>query len=184
MTRMGVVLNDDPMQDALNFVRSQPRLSEDQQIAAGDATAVPVTSDPTSQPSTPGAVTTAPIRQLIALNGEKDALEARLKEINADRERVTQSILDRWSEDGTQSIKLDGKTVYLRRSVYAKVLDREHVAEALREAGLDFMLTPNTNTLSAWLREREENGEPIPPGLDGIVGTFERFALGVRNGRQ
>lgn len=126
---------------------------------------------------------TAPLKRLLTLNAEKDALEAQLKAVNAERDHITQSILDRWSEDGTQSIKLDGKTVYLRRSIYAKVLDREHVAEAMREAGLDSMLTPNTNTLSAWLREKEENGEPLPPGLDGIVGTYERFALGVRNGR-
>lgn len=124
------------------------------------------------------------LKRLLALNTEKDALEAQLKDVNAERERITQGILDRWSEDGTQSIKIDGKTVYLRRSIYAKVLDREHVAAALRDAGLDFMLTPNTNTLSAWLREKEENGEPIPQSLDGVVGTYERFALGVRNGRQ
>lgn len=155
MNEPTVLMNEDAMEEALRFVRSPS----------------PVESG------------TASLKRLLTLNAEKDELEARLKTVNSEREHITQTILDRWSEDGTQSIKLDGKTVYLRRSVYAKVLDREHVAEALREAGLDSMLTPNTNTLSAWLREKEENGEPMPPGLDGIVGTYERFALGVRNGR-
>ena len=124
------------------------------------------------------------LKELLVLNAEKDQLEARLKEINAERDRITQHVLDRWAEDGVSSMKVDGKTVYMRRSIYARILDREHVAEAMREAGLASMLTPNTNTLSAWIREKEENGEPLPPSLDGIVGTYERFALGVRNGRQ
>lgn len=124
------------------------------------------------------------LKKLLGLNAQKEALEQQLKEINQERDRITGHVLERWSTDGVSSMKVDGKTVYLRRSVYARVLDREHVADALRAAGLDSMLTPNTNTLSAWLREKEEQGEPLPPSLDGIVGMYERFALGVRNGRQ
>jgi len=123
------------------------------------------------------------LRRLLALRQDKERHEDVLKGINAEIEIMTSRILDRWTDDGVDSVKMDGKTIYVRRSIYAKVLDREHVAEAMREAGLDSMLTPNTNTLSAWLREREDNGEPIPPALDGIVGTYERFSLSVRNGR-
>jgi len=123
------------------------------------------------------------LRRLLALRQDKERHEDVLKGINAEIEILTSRILDRWTDDGVDSVKMDGKTIYVRRSIYAKVLDREHVAEAMREAGLDSMLTPNTNTLSAWLREREDNGEPIPPALDGIVGTYERFSLSVRNGR-
>lgn len=123
------------------------------------------------------------LRALLELRSEKERHEDALKGINAEIDVITQRVLDRWSEEGVSSMKVDGTTVYLRRSIYARVLDREHVVEALREAGLDAMLTPNTNTLSAWLREKEEAGEPLPPSLEGIVGTFERFALGVRNGR-
>ncbi len=123
------------------------------------------------------------LKRLLELNARRKVIEAELKEINAESDQITQSVLDRWSEDGVTSMKVDGHTVYMRRSIYAKVLDRDRIADAMREAGLASMLTPNTNTLSAWLREREENQEPLPQSLEGIVGTFERFALGVRNGR-
>ena len=123
------------------------------------------------------------LRALLALRKAKEQHENDLKGINGEIEVITGRILDRWAEDGIDSMKVDGNTISLRRQVYARILDREHVAEAMREAGLDAMLTPNTNTLSAWLREKEDNGEPLPPGLDGIVGTYERYSLSVRNGR-
>lgn len=122
------------------------------------------------------------LRRLLDLKAKKEAHEAALKPITAEIEEITARVLDRWSEDGVSSMKVDGRLLSLRRQVWARVLDREHVAEALREAGLETFLTPNTQTLSAWLREKEENGEPLPPGLEGIVGTFEKFSLAVRKG--
>lgn len=123
------------------------------------------------------------LRQLLALRQAKESHENALKGINAEIEVIQSRILDRWVDDGVDSMRVDGKTVSLRRQVWARVLDRERITDALREAGLDSMLTPNTNTLSAWLREKEEAGEPLPQGLEGIVGTFEKFSLSVRNGR-
>lgn len=124
------------------------------------------------------------LKRLLSLRQEKETHEDALKGINAEIDTIQTRILDRWSEDGVDSMRVNGKTVYLRRSLYARVLDRQNIAEAMREAGLDSMLTPNTNTLSAWLREREDQDLPLPPSLEGIVGTYERFALGVRAGRQ
>lgn len=178
MNKPTIAMNEDAMEEAL-FLTRRPHAE-----AAVAGQAVTPSLNRAAATTAPTSAGTDSLKRLLALSAEKDALEAQIKTVNAERDRITQDILDRWSEDGTQSIKFDGKTVYLRRSVYAKVLDREHIAEAMREAGLDSMLTPNTNTLSAWLREKEENGEPLPPALDGMVGTYERFALGVRSGRQ
>lgn len=180
MSEPTVLMNEDAAEEALRFVRSQQ-----------PAKAVAASQKMATHSSSPAAATTAPIdrvaadlRRLLELKAEKEEHENALKPIATEIEVLTARILDRWAEDGVSSMKVNGATVYMRRSIYARILDREHVAEAMREAGLDSMLSPNTNTLSAWLREREENDEPIPPALDGIVGTYERFQLGVRNGRQ
>lgn len=157
MNEPTILMNEDPMEEAWLMVRA--------------AETAPITG-------------TDDLRHLLALRQDKEAHENALKGINAEIDTIQARILDRWVDDGVDSMRVDGKTVSLRRSVYAKVLDREHIAEALREAGLESMLTPNTNTLSAWLREREEREEPLPPSLEGIVGTYERFSLSVRNGRQ
>ena len=124
------------------------------------------------------------LKQLLGLRQLKEQHEDALKGINAEIDTITARVLDRWTDDGVDSMCVDGKTISMRRQVYARVLDREHVAEALREAGLEHLLTPNTNSLSAWLREKEEAQESLPPCLEGIVGTYERFSLSVRNGRQ
>lgn len=123
------------------------------------------------------------IRDLLALRAKKEQHEEELRVINMQIDEITERVLDRWVDQGVDSVRVDGKTVSLRRQIYARVLDREQIAEALREAGVGHLLTPNTNTLSAWLREREGNNEPLPPCLEGIVGTYERFSLSVRNGR-
>ena len=125
---------------------------------------------------------TAGLKRLLELNAEKDRLEARIKEITAERDEITNGVLEQWSMDGVTQMRVDGATVYVRRSAYARILDRDRVKEVMEGAGLAGMLTPNTNTLSAWIREREADGQPLPESFEGVVGVFERFALGVRNG--
>jgi hypothetical protein len=124
------------------------------------------------------------LKQLLALRQLKEQHEDALKGINAEIDTIQARVLEQWANEGVDSMRVDGKTVSLRRQIYARVLDREHIAEAMRAAGIEHLLTPNTNSLSAWLREKEEAQEPLPPCLEGIVGTYERFSLSVRNGRQ
>lgn len=183
MNEPTILMNEDAMEEAWKMVRG-PKAAPGSAVAAGAG------SETISPPSRRAAATTAPtngsdaLRQLLTLRQLKGQHEDALKGINAEIDTITASILDRWADEGVDSMRVDGKTVSLRRQVYARVLDREHVAAALQEAGLGHLLTPNTNTLSAWLREKEEAQEPLPPSLEGIVGTYERFSLSVRNGRQ
>jgi hypothetical protein len=125
------------------------------------------------------------LKRLLDLNAEKDAIEAQLKAINAERDKVTAAILERWTEEGTSSQKVNGKLVSLRCQKFATVIDGnyEAAAQALKAAGLEYLLRANTQTLSAWIREREENGEPMPSSFEGVIGSFERYSLSVRNGR-
>lgn len=123
------------------------------------------------------------VRRLVELRAEKDRLEEALKPVTTEIEAVTARILDRWSEDGIDSMRVDGKHVVLSRRVWARVIDRARVAEVLRAAGLDALLTPNAQSLSAYVKEMEENDQPLPPGFEGVIDRFEKYSLSVRNGR-
>ena len=125
-------------------------------------------------------MSTDALREYIDLERERAQLEARIKEINARREQITESVIARWTEDGTTQQRVDGVTLYVRRSAYARVTDRDRVKEVLEAEGLGQMLTANTNTLSAWIREREAEGLPLPESFEGVVDIFERFAIGAR----
>lgn len=120
------------------------------------------------------------LREYIALERERASLEARIKDINARREQIADAVLSRWSEDGTTQQRVDGVTLYVRRSAYARVIDRDRVREVLEAEGLGTMLTPNTQTLSAWIREREQEGLPLPESFTGVVDVFERHQIGAR----
>lgn len=125
------------------------------------------------------------IRRYLALKDRKEALDAQAKDVAAELETVQAALLERWSEDGTTSQRVDGRLVSLRRQAYATVVDSDYdrAARALKEAGLEGLLRPNTQTLSAWIREREAAGEPLPASFEGAIGLYERFSLSVRNGR-
>lgn len=119
-------------------------------------------------------------RRWLTLQDRRLALEAEIKEVTAAQERLRELIVDRWSVEGLSSMKIDGRTVWLARKAYARVLDRARVKEVLEAEGLGGMLTVNTNQISAWIREREAEGEPLPPSFSGVVEVFERFAIGAR----
>lgn len=125
------------------------------------------------------------IRRYLALKDRKEALDAQVKEVTAELEAVQAALLERWSEDGTTSQRVDGRLVSLRRQAFATVIDSDYdrAARALKEAGLDHLLRPNTQTLSALLREYEAEGRPLPPSFEGAIGIYERYSLSVRNGR-
>lgn len=184
MTGMGVILNDDAMEDALKFVRKQPRLLDDQQIAASGATAAPKAATP---PARKRAATTAPTEahpdtvSWLHLERERRQLETRLKALVSDQEKLRLKILERWSMDGTSQEKPDGFTVHMKRKVYPKVTDPAAFVEAAIKEGRTFLLTVDTKTLAVWATTKEEEGEPLPPSLAAHLGEqFERFDLAVR----
>lgn len=120
------------------------------------------------------------LKQFIALDARRKALDAELKDVTGRLEAMREPLLDQWIQEGVTSLKVDGHTVSLRRQVWARVVDRERIADALRREGLESLLTPNSQQLSAWVREREAEGQPLPASFAGVVDTFERFSLSVR----
>lgn len=115
---------------------------------------------------------------------KKSDLDVTKKEL----EELQAQLLEQFAEDGVASmgVKIGSsrKTIYTARMLVATNLKGpEATAEACRRAGLEEMVkeTVNANTLSAYVRQMEEAGEPLPDAFEGVVGTFEKFTVGVRS---
>jgi hypothetical protein len=122
------------------------------------------------------------LREFVALEKKKAELNREIKQtqkaLDALDTLLTQQLLD----DGVQSVNVDGRTVYLRRDLYASALDgdRAAVVQALKDSGLSQYVSEqyNTNSLSAYVREVVREAEERAR-VDG--GVLEDPATAIPN---
>ncbi len=177
MSKMGVLVNEDPMGDALALVRGKVRPSSDTRTVGADHP----NEQQTSTPALSAAVSPSKTERWLALERERREIETRLKTIASQQDGLRQEILGRWSMNGTSSEKVDGATVHLQRKVYPKPRDGAALAMALRKEGLDDLLTVDTKAFTAWVNECVERDEALPDSIAAHLGEeFERFALVVK----
>ena len=132
------------------------------------------------------------LARFVALEKAKRDLEARLDAVKEEQKAVEETIFREVFEAGFvfQSITLDGMTVYLHRQLWAgaKQGEKEGLIYALKESGLVDMVseTFNTNTLSAWVRERQQEGgyqdigsliAALPSRIGEHITVSEKFSL-------
>ena len=127
------------------------------------------------------------IRDFITLDQEKKVLEAQLQILKQQIADLQPGLKDDFAREGVNSINLDGVTVYLHRALWARPAQgqtTQQLADALKSCGLqDFVHeTCNLNTLSAYLRELERNGQPMPEDLVGILNLEEVFTVRATKG--
>lgn len=128
------------------------------------------------------------IRRYCELENERSKLDDALKAVKAKLDELEPAVLDYFQRQGLDRVSLDGRTLYLRRDVYAgraEGVDSEAACAALEAAGFGEFVKRGvvTQSLSAFLREREKDGEPaVPPSLAGIIVANEVFRVGSRRG--
>ena len=124
------------------------------------------------------------LKRFVELEKERREVETRLKSIKEEAKSLTEAILGDFEEAGMTKATIDGVTVYVQRTLWAKALegDYERACEALRQAGLDVYVHErfNVNSLSAFVRERDKAGEPLPDAFKGAVDVEERFDVKTR----
>ena len=139
-----------------------------------------VTIDP------PAGIEPKLLKRFVQLEKRRRELESQLKEAKAESGHLEAMLLEKFAESGIASIKVDGLTVYLHRQLWAGPIDGNYIAacEALQAVGLGDMVEPrfNTNTLSAWVRERDKEGEALPPTLSEAIKVTEQFSIRTRKG--
>jgi hypothetical protein len=144
--------------------------------------AQPPDPEPAPAQADPGSVIFARAAELVALKKESEELEERQTVIDKRRKQIEAFLLDAFAENpGLKRLNIDGRTVYLRRQLFAGAKDKDAAYEALIAAGLGDYATRgfNTNSVSALYREWERDGTPPPPELAGVIHTGERFSIGV-----
>lgn len=118
----------------------------------------------------------------ISLVQQKRDLDAQSKALATEIDAIEAELLEQWTEAGRSSETVNGYTVYLAHRDWAtpKDGDRGRVVAALEALGMRDMVTYNTQTLSSWWKERQEQGEEVPPTLAEVVDLTTRWSLNVR----
>jgi len=109
-------------------------------------------------------VNTAELKEFVALEKEKAGIKARLKVIESRLGQLDESITKQFVEDGVQSMRIDDRTVYLHRDIYASPKEgegRPAVVEALKACDLSQYIKEdyNANSLTAFVREMVREAE-------------------------
>lgn len=121
------------------------------------------------------------LNELIELKRARAVLQKELKDNQEKIDALEQWAIDHLAENDCDGIKLNGSQLYIMDKVYYKRLGSPHdVKEALKAAGLEDFLSIGTQALTAFITERINNDEPLPPEFEGIIGYSEESKIGIR----
>jgi len=124
---------------------------------------------------------TDPIRDWLHAKSEVSRMETELAEAKREVEELHRKALDVFEREGVASVRLDGRTISLRRELHASVRadDRPLVIDALDRIGLSDLAPRGVNarTLSAHVRERARMNEELEPELAEVITVTELFKL-------
>jgi hypothetical protein len=111
---------------------------------------------------------------------EKDAITEQLSEINLEIEAAQNEILAEMDRLGVESLKLaSGGSLFLRYEPYSKVTGMEELKTWMKKNKMTELLTVNWQTLNAVVKERFEEGQAAPSGVE----VFLKTSLSLRGGK-
>lgn len=100
------------------------------------------------------------LKEFVALERRKRELDSELKQIAARLDDLEQALVPQFLNDGVNSMRIDGRLVYLVQEIYAAPMnDRGQVVAALKASELGQYVSENYNTqsLKAFVREVAED---------------------------
>lgn len=155
MTKQGVLIEEDASEHAIRRVRRPQR----------------------PEPPPPSMKAQA----WLALERRRRDLEAQLKTVTAEQEKVRVALLEEWSMTGTSREVVAGLTIHLQRKLYPKVADKGRLTAALLERGFTDLVTVDEKAFAIYVTTSDEEGRPLPPEIAEHLGeSFERFSIAVR----
>lgn len=119
--------------------------------------------------------------RIVDIDGKVKELEAAQAALKEERAGLESTLIEQFSHAGVNSIKAAGRSVSLRRDIYAKTLDPARICDVLIEAGFGEIIEtkPQSQRLSALLREIDRGDIPRPDSFEGVVDVSERFSIRV-----
>lgn len=127
--------------------------------------------------------TTQLTAEYVECEQKKRELKQTLDALNKHQKEIEGQLIERFEADGVQSLNMNGHTVYLQRFLSASVAtDQDSAIEAFTAYGLADLARTSilSQTLSAWVREQEDQGETIPEEIAHHIRISEGFKLGCR----
>ena len=111
---------------------------------------------------------------LIELAARKAELEKQLDDIKEQIAVAQGDVLDYMQENGMQSVKIGGHTVYLRRDIYASTVEGDDALSIVRDHGYgDAVRTLiNAQTASSIVREIIKPLAPDEPVPEWVISAF------------
>lgn len=125
------------------------------------------------------------LKAYAALEHHRRQLESQLKSVEQESRALGEKLLEDFGETGMSNANVDGLCLYIRMDRYvSKRADAttEQVCEALREAGLAYMVTDGYNaaSLKSLVKEYQDNGREVPPKLSELLNVGEVPRLATR----
>lgn len=125
--------------------------------------------------------------QLKAAKDKKKELDAMIKEVGVEIERLDLELSDAMTESECERFSRNGSTFYLSSRLYASPIagQKEAMFAALKSNGFGEIVTEtvNANTLALFVKEqRELNNDEIPEWISAVVSNFEKVSVGIRKG--
>jgi len=122
------------------------------------------------------------VQERIRLAKRRAQLEDEVERIKGEVAALDAKILAAWEQSETNRITAQGSTLYLYPRRYAKVLDEDALAAALRREGLGAIVKEgvNTSTLTATLKELADTAG-LPESFAGIVELRQTTVLRQKN---
>ena len=125
--------------------------------------------------------------RLAELHIEKKSLDAQTKKVNSEIAVLEPQVADDFAEQGVQNIRTNKGLLYLQKELHPSLvrgedgsLDEAH--QALRDHGLESLIKEavNSQTLRAYVNERDKTQEPIPEGLQPYINIHEVYKVRFR----
>jgi len=124
------------------------------------------------------------VKKYAVLCNEKAKLERELKQVKGGLTKLEAPVLEYFADQGVQSVNVEGRTLSLRKEVWAKQrgdFSNEERMVLVQAAGYPELVkeSVNTNTLSSLFRERMAEGlDAVPAKLACCYEASESYKIG------
>ncbi|MCL5744351.1 MAG: hypothetical protein M1541_10560 [Acidobacteria bacterium] len=135
---------------------------------------------------------TAKVKEYVCLCNRVADLKAELKQAEHDKKQLEVIVVDEMCNAGFKKVEADGRVLTLKRKVEASPLNGRHdLTDALKDAGLDELISYSDPTIRAYVKEvagavldhaeseqRDPSEEEVRAAFPEAVGRALKFFLG------
>jgi len=122
------------------------------------------------------------IKRIIELTDQIREAAEHVKALEDERAVLEAKLIDRWADDGVQSVNVEGRCVHMHVSTYADLPQgMEAAIDVLRQSDFADLVKPTVNrqSLGALVRELHQDGN-LPESFQGVIEVGHRPAIRVR----